>query len=246
MTAGVRLSLLAFVLALAAGPAAHAASYTENCPFPSRPGEGFTDAINRCGDIARLDNLEALPETSARTWYSLGQLYQYDHQYEKAVESYTKALGWQAKVPAILVARGDAYATLGKEDMARADYAQADLVGPPGPADWTHRCWQRALRGSLLDAALADCGKALAASPGDAPALFARCVVQWRLGEFVRAREDCGAALAADPKLAGALYFRGLATRKSGDAAGGDADIAPALRMNRRLADGYAIFGLTP
>lgn len=214
------------------------------CLFAPKPHEGFTRWINYCDDAARQVDLRGLPESAAKNWFSLGQLYHFDHQYGKAALSYTRSLMRESKAPDVLVARGDAYRALGRDDLARDDYQAAAALGTPSPPHLNRRCWLRTLRGGPFDLAAADCDSAIAAMPDSASARFSRCVLRYRGGRFDAAREDCDAALARDSKIVGALYFRGLSKRKSGDASGGDADIAAALRINSRLADAYEIFGV--
>jgi tetratricopeptide (TPR) repeat protein len=232
------------VLAASAAPAAAEGVDMGVCLFAPKPHEGFKRWIGYCDDAARQVDLKGIPELAAKNWFSLGKLYHFDHQYDKAVESYTRSLARESKVPDVLVARGDAYRALGKDELARADYQAAAVLERPSPQHLDQRCWMRTLRGGPLDLAAEDCDSAIAAMPDSASARFSRCVLRYRGGRFADALADCDAALARDSKIVGALYFRGLAKRKTGDASGGDADVADALRINRRLADGYEIFGL--
>lgn len=243
-TPGIAAALILAVFLLAPSGARAEGVDMGVCLFAPKPHEGFARWINYCDDAARQVDLRGLPELAAKNWFSLGQLYHFDHQYEKAAESYSRSLTRESKVPDVLVARGDAYRALGKDDLARADYQAAAALGTPSPQHLGQRCWLRTLRGGPFDLAAADCDGAIAALPDSASARFSRCVLRYRGGRFDAARDDCDAALARDPKIVGALYFRGLAKRKTGDASGGDADIAAALRVNSRLADGYEIFGV--
>ena len=147
--------------------------------------------------------------------------------------------------PDVLMARGDAYRALGKDDLAKADYKAAAVLESYSPQDLATRCWVRTLRGGPLGPALEDCDSAVTAMPNDPTARDDRCMLHYRRGEFAAALADCEAALALAPNYANALYFRGLAKLKSGDAAGGEADVAAALGKNRHLADAYGVFGMT-
>ena len=214
------------------------------CRFEPKKGEGFGPFITECRDNAEAESLRSIPESAARVWWSLGQLYHFDRQYEKAVDAYTASLRLESKWPLVLTDRGDAYAALGKTDLAKADYAKAELYLTSTPDVRARRCWKRALRGDPLNLALDDCDKALAAMPDNAPALLARCLTHYRMNDFAAARVDCDAAAARDGKLGGAFYVGSLAKRKLGAIEGADADLAKALAVNRRTAEGFAIFGV--
>ena len=215
------------------------------CSFLPKAHEGFARSIGRC-ELLVAQMQDELPEHRAAGYFSLAQLYHFDHQYDKAVENYTKAIGWRAQFPAALTARGDAYIALGKKDLAEQDHAKAAVLWHPSAADSLQLCWLRAMRGGPFDLALADCNIAVAAQPGDASALFSRCVVEYRMGSFAPAVADCDASVKTGAKLAGALYLRGLAKRAAGDATGGDADVHDAAAASPKIADGYALFGIGP
>lgn len=99
------------------------------------------------------------------------------------------------------------------------------------------RCWARALAGSDLDKALADCNAALKARPGNAPILDSRGVVRLRLGDLDRAIADFDSALTLDPRRSWALYGRGLARSRKGESDAADADIAAAVAITPDIED---------
>jgi tetratricopeptide (TPR) repeat protein len=215
------------------------------CTYLPQAHEGFARSISRC-ELLVAQMGDDLPEHRAAGYYSLAQLYHFDRQYDKAVENYSKAIGWRAQFPAALTARGDAYIALGKKDLAEQDHMKAAVLWHPSAADSLQLCWLRAMRGGPFDLALADCNIAVAAMPGDASALFSRCVVEYRMQSFAPAVADCDAAVKTGAKLTGALYLRGLAKQHAGDAAGGDADIRDVTKLSPKIADGYALFGVGP
>ena len=106
------------------------------------------------------------------------------------------------------------------------------------------RCWARALAGSDLDKALADCNAALKARPGSAPILDSRGVVRLRLGDLDRAIADFDSALTLDPRRSWALYGRGLARSRKGESSAADADIAAAVAITPDIEDRAREYGL--
>ena len=247
VTLGSKLGLIACVLiaAMSAGGAARAMHATWDFGICAVPSAHWTiqEGIRRCKTSVTYSQL---PEEKAANNYALAELYYMNKQYEEALGAYTTAIGWWHDEPILFFARGDAYAALGKADLAREDYDEGARLGGNSPERSAKRCWMRALRGGPFDLALADCNTALTANPDDGSTLFSRCLVHFRSGRFGLAMEDCDAALKRKPKLTGALYFRGLARIHSGDANGGAADVAAAKAASPRVADGYALFGITP
>jgi tetratricopeptide (TPR) repeat protein len=230
---------------LSAGPATarHAYFGFGLCPMLETDRHSLASAIKRCSYNLINPNHT---EDKASSYYALAQLYHIDRQYDLAIKNYTGAIGWWHEAPEPFWARGDAYAALGKTDLAKADYDMAAKLGAARPKAASDLCWARALRGGPFDLAMTDCNRALGARPDDDTALFARCIVHYRLGEAGAAIADCDAALKIDPKLAGALYVRGLAKGHSGDAGAAAADLAAAKVFSPEIAEDYAVFGITP
>jgi tetratricopeptide (TPR) repeat protein len=135
------------------------------------------------------------------------------------------------------------------------------------PAALGWRCWDRAAAGEKLQAALADCNRALharlAAShsvfwrlthhtpPGPEWLLSNRSLVYLRLGEPDKAIADDDAALAQIPPQtsegrANLLYLRGLAELRKGLKAEASTDLAAARKLRPGIGKRYAGMGLTP
>lgn len=108
------------------------------------------------------------------------------------------------------------------------------------------RCWARALLGSELDKALADCNAALDGHADSWATLDSRGLVYLRLGNFAKSVADYDAALARQPKIAWALYGRGLNKLRKGMTAEGNADLAAAVALKPSIADEAARHGLAP
>ncbi|HEY5290287.1 MAG TPA: aspartyl protease family protein [Caulobacteraceae bacterium] len=108
------------------------------------------------------------------------------------------------------------------------------------------RCWDRALLGTELDKALADCQGALRRAPGSWLALDSRGLVRLRQGNYDQAITDYDSALAIEPKSAWSLYGRGLAKLKTGHAEEAKADLAAAGAIDPTVAKTAAKYSIEP
>ncbi|HET7084398.1 MAG TPA: tetratricopeptide repeat protein [Rhizomicrobium sp.] len=107
------------------------------------------------------------------------------------------------------------------------------------------RCWGRAMFGSELQLALADCenGMAMMMKAHD-DAYLARGLVNYKLGRFDLALADYDAAVKLNDKSADALYMRGMTKVKLGRAAEGKADIASALKLSQSVSKLFTFYGV--
>lgn len=193
---------------------------------------------------ASLGSMGITSEGRACDYYALGTLYHFDGDYEKAIENYDKAIGWWKTYSDAYEARGDAYAALGKPELAAESYRKAAATTQDTPGELNDRCWTRAIRGAPLDRALADCTKVLKDYPDASSVLQSRCFVYYRMGRFDDAIADCTHALVRRPKKPSALYIRGLAELGKGDEEAGKADVAAAVNSYDRIEKIYALYGI--
>lgn len=205
-------------------------------------------------------------DNRADGYYCRGILYHWSGKYDLAISDYTSAIGWRRNFEDAFEARGDAYEDLGQHGKAAADYVEAASLHADDPGELAERCWARAVRGHPLDRALADCNAALADGDGGPVALYDRCYLYFRMGNYVGAIADCAKAAtmtkrddfqlyldgvaSVDPGGATGTdfvrYLGGVAKLRSGDATGGNADITEALKANGKVADWYALYGVKP
>lgn len=133
----------------------------------------------------------------------------------------------------------------GRWDLAQVQYARSNAIFPDDPPTLNALCWARAVQGRDLDAALADCNRALNLAPNEAAILDSRGFVHFRAGRYPDAIADYDLAIELDPDdAASSLYVRGLARRAMGRAGDGDADIASALRQDPDIGARYAGYGV--
>jgi tetratricopeptide (TPR) repeat protein len=191
------------------------------------------------------------------------------HQYPQAIDTYTRAIGYEAlgvsdirqsteapgstiSIPTpealagALEGRAEVYALEGKPDLALVDADHIIRLSPEAANSYAIRCRIRALLKTELDKALVDCDKAVTLDPKNSQVLGASGLLQYRMGNFKNAAADFDQALNVSPKLAGALYMRGIIKLHNGDAASGNSDIAAAKEQNPDIANSFADFGVTP
>ena len=110
------------------------------------------------------------------------------------------------------------------------------------------RCWDRAMLGQDLNAALADCNRAvrLSAKGANAGILDSRGFVQLRLGDYDKAIVDYDASLQLAPNNAWSLYGRGVAKLRKSNRVSGVADIAAAVKIAPDISEQFRLRGLVP
>jgi tetratricopeptide (TPR) repeat protein len=105
-------------------------------------------------------------------------------------------------------------------------------------------CWERALLGSQLDRALADCRAALQLTGQRGPILRSRALVRLRLGQYKRSLADFDAALKLLPHNPWALYGRGWDELRLGSSELGQRDMSAALARSPQVAAQARTYGL--
>lgn len=145
---------------------------------------------------------------------------------------------------AALSKRADVLARKGDAVEAVAAMDRAIAAKPNDPDLYNSRCWIRATMNVDLDAALADCDRAIALGIGTAAALDSRALVHLRAGRLDKARADLDQALNLSPEMSASLYLRGIVRKRQGDAAGSAADIEAATFAAPRIVEEYKRFGV--
>jgi tetratricopeptide (TPR) repeat protein len=166
-------------------------------------------------------------------------------EYDRAIVDCSEAIRLDPKYANAYYDRGRVYEAKKDYGPAVADFTEAIKLDPNFAAAFNLRCWVRALAGSGLQEALADCNESLRLRPNDVDTLNSRGLVQLKLGNYDRAIADYGAAIAKREKDANSLYGRGVAKLKNGDTDGGNADIAAAKVIKPDIAEVYIGYGVT-
>ena len=226
----------------------------------------FVDKHDYAAAMADANAAVQLRPDDPRALRSRGAVWSGEGEFEKAAADYTAAIelyasgdptsaseptrSLTADYADALGIRSGIYLRLGNLSAAKADADHAVQLDPTAAYSWNGSCWARALGNVELDAALADCERALTLAKSkeeQAIALDSRAMVQYRRGRFDAAIADDDAALANDSKHAANFRFlRGLSEEAGGRVDAGRVDVAAALAADPHVADEYARWGLRP
>ncbi len=140
--------------------------------------------------------------------------------------------------------RGDLNFARNAFDNAADDYDAALLLQPDDVATLINACRARAIANVRLDAALADCQRAIQRDGFNASAHNVRGLVYYRMGRYGDALKDYEMSLHARPNHAGTLFMRGMTKIKLGKTEDGEADIDDAKRLDMRIEMQLAAYGI--
>jgi tetratricopeptide (TPR) repeat protein len=217
----------------------------------------------------RMLNSGGGPDSEIVVLTVLGSLYRDMHQYPEAIDSYSRAIGYEAlgvsdihqstqspgstiSIPTsgalvgALEGRAEVYALTGRRDLALADADHIFRLAPEAANSYAIRCRIRAMLKIELDKALGDCGAAMKLEPKNTQVLGAFGLLQYQFGHLKDAAADFDEALAISPRLAGALYMRGVIELHGGNSTAGNADIAAAEQQDTAIAASFADLGIRP
>ncbi|MDN3921735.1 aspartyl protease family protein [Roseateles violae] len=106
------------------------------------------------------------------------------------------------------------------------------------------RCWARTMLNTELDAALADCDKAIDLEEKNGAYYDSRGWLRLRRDELRKAVSDFDRALKLKPDSAWSLYGRGIARRKLGDLGGAQLDLDAARKLDPAIDEATGKHGL--
>ncbi len=158
----------------------------------------------------------------AINWFDLSQ-------FDKAVADFTEAMQRLPNDPDVIFNRGGAYQKIGREDLARADFAKAVKAFELRGESWLDR--------GDYDRAIADFGTALSLDPNMADALLHRGVAYKLKGMPERAVADYDRCLQQNPNDSLAWMNRGNARKSMGQPELAFADYAKALELDPKNPD---------
>jgi tetratricopeptide (TPR) repeat protein len=144
----------------------------------------------------------------------------------------------------LLLARGIAYASEGRNDLADKDFA-ATRTKADTAISLNELCWAKAVAGVALATALAECDASLAMAPELPAAIDSRAFVLLRLGRLDEALAAYDRALALTPTLSASLYGRAIVHARKGDKARSEADAAAARKTYPDVDADFASYGMT-
>ncbi|MHC4607261.1 MAG: tetratricopeptide repeat protein, partial [Planctomycetota bacterium] len=157
---------------------------------------------------------------------------------EKALEAFDRAIRFQPRNLAILLARGNVRFARGDFDEAIEEYTRAVEINPESSMAYCNRGGLHYARGDLRKA-IADLDTAVRLNPSSATARGNRGVVRQKLGDLDGAIRDCAEAIRLDPQNAKAFLNRSSVRTKKGEPEGAMADINEAIRLDPDMANAY-------
>lgn len=206
----------------------------------------FANLEMRQYDAALKDVQEALNQIpgAPATYVLRANIYRSMGRFDAALADVDQAIAIEPTFLYSWWVRAQIYQDQRNYKSAIADYDHLMTVDGESAALRNNRCFVRAIAGTDLDMALADCNRSLVLA--DNPlTLDSRGLVYFRMGQYDLAIADLDTAIAKG-RNAPSLYIRGLAKRKRGDTAGGDADIDLAKKLDPVVAETYAVYGVKP
>lgn len=202
-----------------------------------------TDKAGRLADVAAAEKLEpdnpAIPRVRADVLADAGD-------FAGALAALNRALKAKPDDTDMLEQRARIHARAGKTELALKDFAAVRAKAGANPQALNSLCWSQATSGVALEAALADCEKALAAVPKAAHIIDSKAFVLMRLGRLKEALATYDAALSMRPQHPESLYGRGLTKLRLGLDKEAQTDLAAARTAAPRVVDEFAGYGLRP
>jgi len=196
--------------------------------------------------IEDFDRAIELDPKFTRALNDRGVAYANQGNTSQAIKDFDRVIELNPKFVPAYYNRGLAYSSKGNIDRALKDYDRAIELNPEDAVYLNSRCWVRAVAGTSLGLARADCDMAIAISKNEPNYLDSRGLVGIKQGLFDKAWSDYDAAHRAKPDNAGFLYGRGIAALRLGRKAEGNADLAAALKLDGKIAKTYAGYGVLP
>lgn len=161
-----------------------------------------------------------------------------------AIGACDAVIGDGADIRWAYIRRGDLNFARNSFNNAADDYDAALLLQPDDVPTLINACRARAIGNARLDAALADCNRAIQRDGFNASAHNVRGLVYYRQGKFDLALKDYEMSLHARPNHAGTLFMRGMTKLKLGQTADGETDIDAAKRIDMRIEMQLAAYGI--
>ena len=114
--------------------------------------------------IQNFDEATSSIQRDARPFNNRGVTYLKKGEYDLAIKSLDQAIKLNPDYGRAFANRAGIYLKKSEYDRAARDYDEAIRLEPDLEAGWSGRCWTRAVLGAL-EAALADCNRALQSGP---------------------------------------------------------------------------------
>ena len=225
------------------------------------PNPGFADLVsahhNRC--LARFladekpeavlpdcDRAVLLDPKSTKALQIRGAINSRAGRFDAAIADFTQAIALDPNNSQFYGNRAGVY--MRKKDLKKAiaDFTTERNLSTDADEAYFRMtlCYARVELNVELDAALADCERAVRVAPKDSYAYERRGLARLRMGNLKEARADADKALALDKKNARALYLRALVSAREGKTMASYGDYAAATKTQDGIAKDYDDIGL--
>jgi tetratricopeptide (TPR) repeat protein len=171
--------------------------------------------------------------------YRRADLEEKAHQYEKAIELYTKAIGLDPGNELAFLHRGISNQQIGRLDQALADVDKSVAIQPNNAQAYAFRGTVHAATKSY-DLALADLQEAFRRDPNNADYLLLQAGVEEQLGALKRAAEIYDWASKLKPDAAEIYIKRAGVLRQMNEGSQAAEQCGVAIRLRPTVAEGYA------
>lgn len=178
---------------------------------PGRQSEDeFKAEIEKMKERSKVleEERQKLNRMTAWDYKRQGDRYYEQKEYDKAVESYSKAIRMQANTAQFYNDRGCAYDSLGEHDQAISDYEKAIELNPDDTSAYINLGYTYNHLGKY-DKAFSFLDQAINLDPEDVVAYINRGCGYCDLGEYGKAMSDFNRAMELDPKEPLAYVNRG-------------------------------------
>ncbi|HKS16130.1 MAG TPA: tetratricopeptide repeat protein, partial [Planctomycetota bacterium] len=175
-------------------------------------------------------------------WVWLGHAQGHADAFEDAVQSLTRALRLQPRMPWALVLRGNAYCDSDRYEEAIADHSRALEIRPNDAVAFLNRGNAKHLKG-LHDEAVSDFNRALELNPRHGGALNSRGMAKASKDLLDEAIADFTKAIDIDPKDSNPYYNRGNAKLRKRLADDAIEDYAKSIELNPKDHKAWAARG---
>ena len=186
-------------------------------------------------NLLRSKGVVERPKPQENPYYSQGVREFEEGKYDKAIESFDKAIQQDPNFEDAYHYRGQAYYKLDRYPNAIIDYNKVLQLDPQNAEAYHHRGQAYSISGNY-DQAIVDFSKAIGLKPDFAAAYSDRAQVYKKQGNEALALKDLNEALRYDPNQAEVFYQRGLTNQSLDKHRDAVSDFTQALRLNPKHA----------
>jgi len=168
------------------------------------------------------------------SYINMGLIYYFKHDYTRAVDYATRAIGITTKMPQPYLNRGNAYVAIGKDQKALEDYAAALKLQPNYVEVWYNR-GNIYLKHLESNRAISDYNRAIELRPDYADAYLNRGNAYLQIRDLDNAFLNFNQAVRLAPGYAIAYLNRGIVYSLKGDAVNALADTLKAQSLGAKV-----------